>query len=938
MFANKAEFFYIDTNKPGINTVYNSQIYIFTSSFYFFLIYLSFFKNPPLFFCIIIMPHRQFISGENACFNAAQVLSEHVYTYKQFDSVTDKNVWGSTTTQNVLKQSTVLPFQHGVSASAFIKAESLISLIPQLYKLSQDKTGVVIHVVAENPTSSAADFSHIMSARESVPVILCSSTVQEAYDLAIVAHAVAIKYNTPVLHFYDGKRISHQHVTIDLVDDKVLSQLLSQQELDQYKQHQLEQAASSYIQYKQQQQPEQEEGKQDIYQSIGEVMVQFATLTGHHYLPMEYTGHVEAEKVVIAMGAGASVVEKVVVETLVSNKDAKIGLVKIRVYRPWSSADLLNALPRATIKRVTVLEPSSVFTHLWNPLFLDVTAALQVAEFDHVDISSGRYGVKGSDLKYGQVFALFDALAKPSVDVDYNIANLNLLYPAQGTPSSLKEGLYVVGDLSQFGDISKSNVHATFDNGFYHVRFGSVSSFVSDKIYKGKYVIIGEPSDAAVKAVNELDVDGTVIFSNAEAVKDLESYLSNALKLAIATSGAKVVYVDNVKDVFTAGISDLLSKAKALTVPSGWSQLAAGQESSAGPSASSSGAAAAAAAKAESALPIETPYLKMLDQVFQDRLQVANAVNSASVWSRDELNPSASAPEYGYGKILNQIQERARFIDEVETLVKKNLVSQEAYKALSQWLLAVKSSKADVKAINKAAETVVEAVANVPAAEYVVKNKHLLFNKSNWLIGSDAWAYDLGQSGIHHVISQGENVNMLIVDTLPYSSELDREQRKKDIGLYAMNFGTAYVASVAVYSSYTGVLHALMEADAYNGPSIVLAYLPQEPNSAAINPLYTMKETKVSVDNGSWPLYRWNPTLEAEGKEAFSLDSQRIKKDLEKFLERENHFSQIVAQHPDISQVLVSSLEKVKKKKKKNYNLFINFLFYFRMLQRDIKN
>ncbi|GAA5813017.1 hypothetical protein MFLAVUS_006483 [Mucor flavus] len=851
------------------------------------------------------MPHRQFISGENACFNAAQVLSEQVYTYKQFDSVTDKNVWGSNTTQNVLKQSTVLPFQHGVSASAFIKAESLISLIPQLYKLSQDKTGVVIHVVAENPTSSAADFSHIMSARESVPVILCSSSVQEAYDLAIVAHAIAIKYNTPVLHFYDGKRISHQHVTIELVDDKVLSQLLSQQELDQYKQHQLEQVASSYIQYKQQQEQQQEEGKQDIYQSIGEVMVQFAALTGHHYLPMEYTGHVEAEKVVIAMGAGASVVEKVVVDTLVSNKDAKIGLVKIRVYRPWSSADLLNTLPRATIKRVTVLEPSSVFTHLWNPLFLDVTAALQVAEFDHVDISSGRYGVEGTDLKYGQVFALFDALAKPSVDVDYNIANLNLLYPAQGTPSSLKEGLYVVGDLSQFGDISQSNVHATFDNGFYHVRFGSASSFVSDKIYKGKYVIIGEPSDAAVKAVGELDVDGTVIFSNAEAVKDLESYLSNPLKLAIATSGAKIVYADNVKDVFTVGISGLLSKAKALTVPSGWSQLAAAQESSAGTSASSG-----AAVKTESALPIETPYLKMLDQVFQDRLQVANAVNSASVWSRNELNPSASAPEYGYGKILNQIQERTRFIDEVETLVKKNLVSQEAYKALSQWLLAVKSSKADVKTINKAAETVVEAIANVPAAEYVVKNKHLLFNKSNWLIGSDAWAYDLGQSGIHHVISQGENVNMLIVDTLPYSSELDREQRKKDIGLYAMNFGTAYVASVAVYSSYTGVLHALMEADAYNGPSIVLAYLPQEPNSAAINPLYTMKETKVSVDNGSWPLYRWNPTLEAEGKEAFSLDSQRIKKDLEKFLERENHFSQIVAQHPDISQVLVSSLEK----------------------------
>jgi pyruvate/2-oxoacid:ferredoxin oxidoreductase beta subunit len=177
------------------------------------------------------------------------------------------------------------------------------------------------------------------------------------------------------------------------------------------------------------------------------------------------------------------------------------------------------------------------------------------------------------------------------------------------------------------------------------------------------------------------------------------------------------------------------------------------------------------------------------------------------------------------------------------------------------------------------------------------------------LIGSDSWSYDLGQSGVHHVIAGGENVNMLIVDTQRYSSDVERDQRKKDIGLYAMNFGSVYVASVAVYSSYTGVLHALMEADAYQGPSIVLAYLPTVDDH--VDPIVSLKETKISVDNGAWPLYRWNPTLDQQGKEPFSLDSQRIKKDLEKFLERENHFSQIVSQHPDMSQLLVSSLESV---------------------------
>ncbi|KAI9360694.1 hypothetical protein BD770DRAFT_384647 [Pilaira anomala] len=847
------------------------------------------------------MTHRQFLSGEEACFKAANALSEEIYTYKSFnDSVTTENVWKTRTVQSIIKQD--LPFRHNIASSAFIQASSLIGAIPQLYKLTQDKTGVVIHVAAENPKSAAADFSHIMSAREAVPVILCSSTVQETHDLAIIAHTIAIKKHTPVLHFFDGKRISEEHVTIDLVQD--FSQLLSQEDLDEFKQYQVEQHIGAYVQYKQQAEIKQEN---NLFKSIAEIMSSFSTLTGRNILPLEYTGHSQAENVVIAMGAGASIVKKVVNDILASNKDSKIGVLKVSLYRPWSNLDLLNLLPRASLKRVTILEPSSVFTHLWNPLFLDVTAALQLAEFDHVDISSGRYGVEAEDLKYGQVFSLFDSLSSGSshgLDVNYNVADLNLLYPTQGIPDALKEGLYFAGDLSIFtGDLK---LQAIPDRGFYHVR---LNSFISEKIYKGKYAIVDtlNISEGAIHAVSALaPAEGTIIFYN--ALNDLES-LPEAFKRAVATSGAKLVSVESIKELPIEGIQGLLAKAKSLSVPATWSQLVGQQQQQQQQDTSK---VSQVLSKSDSTLPIETPYLKMLDQVFQERLQVANAIHSASVWSRDEQNPSASAPEYGYGKILNQIQERTRFIDEVENLIKKNLVSQDVYKALSQWVLAVKSSKSDIKSINKAAETVLSAILEspTPAADYVLKNKDLLFNKSNWLIGSDSWAYDLGQSGIHHVISQGENVNMLIVDTLPYSSELEREQRKKDIGLYAMNFGNAYVASVAVYSSYTGVLHALMEADAYQGPSIVLAYLPQEPGSKTVNPLFTMKETKVSVDNGAWPLYRWNPALDAEGKEAFSLDSQRIKKDLEKFLERENHFSQIVAQHPDISQVLVSSLEK----------------------------
>jgi sulfite reductase (NADPH) hemoprotein beta-component len=198
----------------------------------------------------------------------------------------------------------------------------------------------------------------------------------------------------------------------------------------------------------------------------------------------------------------------------------------------------------------------------------------------------------------------------------------------------------------------------------------------------------------------------------------------------------------------------------------------------------------------------------------------------------------------------------------------------------------------------------------------------LFYNESQWLIGSDAWSYDLGNSGVHHVIASGENVNMLVVDSTPYSERAaqDAARRKKDIGLYAMNYGNTYVASVAVYSSYTQVLQAFMEAEAFDGPSIVLAYLPY--NSETDSPLTTLQETKKAVDLGYWPLYRWNPKAEAKGEESFQLDSERIKQELQDFLARDNKLTQMMKRYPEfhasVSESYGSEVRKVQKRKAKD--------------------
>jgi sulfite reductase (NADPH) hemoprotein beta-component len=216
---------------------------------------------------------------------------------------------------------------------------------------------------------------------------------------------------------------------------------------------------------------------------------------------------------------------------------------------------------------------------------------------------------------------------------------------------------------------------------------------------------------------------------------------------------------------------------------------------------------------------LENAYMKVLDQLFGQRLHVANSLAHKDAG----VSPSMkSSPEYGFGSLLARKEHKKRFIAEVQQAAKDKAFTTDApLKYLSQWALA--ADKAEEA--NTLAPEVISRLGTdgSPKSKELLSHKGLFYNESQWLIGSDAWSYDLGNSGVHHVIASGENVNMLVVDSTPYSDRAaqDAARRKKDIGLYAMNYGNTYVASVAVYSSYTQVLQAFMEAEAFDGPSIV---------------------------------------------------------------------------------------------------------------------
>ncbi|KAI0741545.1 sulfite reductase subunit beta [Daedaleopsis nitida] len=309
----------------------------------------------------------------------------------------------------------------------------------------------------------------------------------------------------------------------------------------------------------------------------------------------------------------------------------------------------------------------------------------------------------------------------------------------------------------------------------------------------------------------------------------------------------------------------------------------------------------------------EVAYTKMLHNLFPDRLNVLNAPELVA--SQGQV---ATTPEFALGRARGEIEEREELVSAVQQLLRDPTVSVDIHSVLSRWLGA-RDDGIKSKRLGDEIVTLLEKEKHPnPAADKVLLLRRLLPSLSRWIIGSDAWAYDLGASGLHHAIASKLDVNVLILDTTPYTKRntVDPHRRKQDVGLYAMNHGDVYVASTAVYSSYAQVLQALMEADRYPGPSVVLAYLPY--TSEETPALEILKETKLAVDSGYWPLYRWNPAKEREGKDAFTLDSDSVKNELRAFLDRQNHLSQLVRSKPELAAELVGSLgENLKQARKK---------------------
>ena len=352
----------------------------------------------------------------------------------------------------------------------------------------------------------------------------------------------------------------------------------------------------------------------------------------------------------------------------------------------------------------------------------------------------------------------------------------------------------------------------------------------------------------------------------------------------------------------------------------------------------------------------ETPYVKLISQLFGDREIVANATGCSSIYSGSipstpyTTNAKGQGPawanslfedfcEFGLGMALANKKMRAR----IEELLKGAIAADETptdFKAAAQeWL----EGKDDADASKAAAGKLVPMIeagkaAGCPACAKLSELAHYLVKRSQWIIGGDGASYDIGYGGLDHVIASGEDVNILVLDTEVYSNTggqsskatplgaiakfaaSGKRVRKKDLGMIATTYGYVYVAQIAMGADQAQCLKAIREAEAYPGPSIIIAYAPCINHGLKKGMGKSQAEEEAAVKCGYWHLWRFNPALEAEGKNPFSLDSKEPNWDaFQDYLKGEVRFASVMKQYPNEAADLFNACEDMAKKRYQSY-------------------
>ncbi|KGM97026.1 pyruvate-flavodoxin oxidoreductase [Clostridium novyi A str. 4552] len=338
----------------------------------------------------------------------------------------------------------------------------------------------------------------------------------------------------------------------------------------------------------------------------------------------------------------------------------------------------------------------------------------------------------------------------------------------------------------------------------------------------------------------------------------------------------------------------------------------------------------------------EAAYAKLITQLFGDRMMIANATGCTSIWGGSApttpytKNHEGKGPawanslfednaEYGLGMSLGVSTIRTNMENVAKDVMEE--VSAELKGALQEWIDNKEDAEGSKKAAAKLLPLLEAEKSNAKVAE-ILENKDFLIKRSQWIFGGDGWAYDIGYGGVDHALASGEDINIFVFDTEVYSNTggqsskstrtgavakfaaAGKRTKKKDLGLMAMTYGYVYVAQIAMGSDKNQTIKAIKEAEAYPGPSLIIAYAPCINHGLKVGMACSQLEEKKAVDCGYWGLYRYNPQLKEEGKNPFILDSKEPKGNFKDFLLGEVRYASLKKARPEQADDLYAQTEK----------------------------
>jgi pyruvate-ferredoxin/flavodoxin oxidoreductase len=348
----------------------------------------------------------------------------------------------------------------------------------------------------------------------------------------------------------------------------------------------------------------------------------------------------------------------------------------------------------------------------------------------------------------------------------------------------------------------------------------------------------------------------------------------------------------------------------------------------------------------------ETSYARLITQLFGEQMYISNATGCSSIWG----GPAATCPytvnkdsnkgpawanslfednaEHGFGMYLGQKVLREQVIAKLEKLAASDKATAELKTAIAKYLETkdiTRENAADATAL--VAELEKAAAAGCELSEEVLEKKQYLAKKSVWILGGDGWAYDIGFGGLDHVLASGENVNVMVFDTEMYSNTggqaskasnigevcqfaaAGKEIGKKSLAEIAMSYGYVYVAQIALGANPAQAVKVIAEAEAYNGPSLIIGYAPCELHGVKGGMNHCQDEMKAAVKAGYWNLFSFNPALKAEGKNPFTLTSKPGDGTYQDFLNNETRYTRLQRSFPDRAEKLFSDSEKAAKER-----------------------